>query len=143
MKKNIEGRKAVLETVSKNGRELENFPEFQDDREIVMAAVSQHGMALEYADDVLKNNHDIIETACTQNPLSFQFAKLDLVPKERDLVISVMNKLEQLGKEENKKLINDCKYYLFLINEVHACDSDDDWESNFADEPSSGKKPSR
>ena len=41
MKKNIEGRKAVLETVSKNGRELENFPEFQDDREIVMAAVFQ------------------------------------------------------------------------------------------------------
>lgn len=131
----------ILPALNENGLLLQHVRTmFKSHVKVVKTAIAQNGMALEYADDVLKNNHDIIETAITQNPLSFQFAKLDLVPKERDLVISVMNKLEQLGKEENKKLINDCKYYLFLINEVHAYDSDEAWESNFDAEVPSAKR---
>ena len=76
----------------------------------------------------------------SQNVRAIQYADLALVTKERALVTRVMNQLEQLGKEENEKLINDCKYYLFLINEIHAYDSDEAWESNFDAEVPSTKR---
>ena len=35
MQKNTKNKQAVLEAVSKNGEALKNFPEFQNDRDVV------------------------------------------------------------------------------------------------------------
>lgn len=134
----------VLDALKADGLSLQSLDTvFKKNFDAVKTAVNQNGMALAFADDLLRGDFDIINIAVEQNPKAIQYADLALVPKERTFVIKVMNELEQLGKEENKKLIDDCKYYLFLINEVYACDSDEEWESHFGAEVSSIKQPSR
>lgn len=117
----------ILDALKADGLLLQSLDTvFKKNFDAVKAAVNQNGMALAFADDLLRGDFDIINIATEQNPRAIQYADLALVTKERALVTRVMNQLEQLGKEKNEKLINDCKYYLFLINEIHAYDSDEE-----------------
>ena len=49
----------------------------QDDREIVLAAVQQNGMALQFASPELQNDREIALTAVRQNPMASDFTLLD------------------------------------------------------------------
>ena len=54
-------KKEALEIVKKEGDKITSLPEnFQKDREIFLEAVKQDGSALNYADDSLKNDPDIL-----------------------------------------------------------------------------------
>ena len=50
-------REEALELVNEDAFNLDNLPEeFKKDREIVLAAVQQYGVALEYADESFKKD---------------------------------------------------------------------------------------
>ena len=48
--------------------------EQRSDREIVMAAVKQNGLALCYAAELLRGDHEIVMQAVTQNGFAIQHA---------------------------------------------------------------------
>jgi hypothetical protein len=66
-------REIVLADVNTDGLFLKKYPEFQDDYEIVMSAVIQNGLALQYVNQNLKCNSDVIITAMNQNVYDFDF----------------------------------------------------------------------
>ena len=69
-------KKEALKIAQESGRELENLPdEFKKDYEIVLEAVKNHGSALEYADDSLKNDPDILPQTSDKERVVRQIAK--------------------------------------------------------------------
>tara|TARA_X000000950_G_scaffold262185_1_gene333185 strand:- start:384 stop:674 length:291 start_codon:yes stop_codon:yes gene_type:complete len=58
----------AINTVSANGLLLANLPQFRHNIKVVSAAVSQNGLALEFANNVLRNHRGIVMTALKQNP---------------------------------------------------------------------------
>ena len=53
----------------------------KNNKEIVLEAVKQNGLALEYASDRLKNNEEIVVTAIKQYESALQFASYRLRQK--------------------------------------------------------------
>jgi hypothetical protein len=63
----------AINTVSKNGLSLQIVPvEFKDKYEVVNAAITQNGLALQFASD--KDSTGIVDIAVSQNGLALQFA---------------------------------------------------------------------
>ena len=59
----LKDRDFVLKAVNAYGWSLMIFPDFQDDDEIVMAAVQSTGTALKFASDRLRKDDSIIRAA--------------------------------------------------------------------------------
>jgi len=54
-------KKEALKIVQRDGLELKNLPaHFKKDKEIVLEAVKQNSFALNYADESLRNDPDIL-----------------------------------------------------------------------------------
>merc|ERR1712194_867406 len=69
----------VLAAVSKNGDALQwASADLKADREIVLAAVSNDGFALQYASADLKADREIVVIAVSKNGNSLQYASADL-----------------------------------------------------------------
>lgn len=64
---------------------------FKRNRNIVLAAVSQCGNALQYANDELKDNRDIVLAAVRQNGNSYKFASNELKNDEEVILVSYYN----------------------------------------------------
>lgn len=65
----------ALHLVTTNGLELKNIdPKLLVNHEIILAAVRQNGLALEFAHFAQQDNIDIVIEAVTQNGLALQFA---------------------------------------------------------------------
>lgn len=75
-------REAVLASVSQNGNLLKSAGEFKDDKEIVLAAVSNTWSSLQYASPRLKADKEVVLVAIAQNENALQFASLDLRENE-------------------------------------------------------------
>ena len=58
----------AIKAVSANGLLLADLPQFKRNIKVVFAAVSQNGLALEFANNVLKNHRGIVICALQQNP---------------------------------------------------------------------------
>ena len=55
-----ETKEEIIEKISEGDLSLEDlYDEFKTDKDIVLAAVKADGLALEYADDSLKEDEDI------------------------------------------------------------------------------------
>jgi len=101
-------KKTAIESVRKNGLYLSHFDRFKNDPEvvltavqqnglalqfsslinkesIVMAAVQQNGKALEFASYILKNDDDVVMAAVKNNPVSLQFAREN--PRDNDDIV--------------------------------------------------------
>ena len=66
---------------------FEYFPtDLKNDRDIVSIAISQNGMALQFASTDLQNDRDIVSFAISQNGMALQFASTDL-QNDRDMVL--------------------------------------------------------
>ena len=61
---------------------------FPDDREVVVAAVTQNGMALEHASDELKNDERVVVAAVTQNGRALEHASDELKDNEKVVLAS-------------------------------------------------------
>lgn len=68
-----EDHEIVLAAVSEDGLALQ-FTSLQHDLQIVLAAVRQNGMALKFADPTLQADHALILVAIESNPKAIQFA---------------------------------------------------------------------
>jgi hypothetical protein len=77
-----------MAAVTQDGRALEFAPAFQNDREVVMAAVKEIGTALLYASDDLKNDKDVVMAAVTQTGLALQFAPA--FQNDKDVVMAAV-----------------------------------------------------
>ncbi len=60
-------KEEVLSIVKKDGRALRDFPDYQNDRDVVLAAVKQNGFAIHYASLKLKKDDTIVYEALEQN----------------------------------------------------------------------------
>ena len=63
----------------------------KNDKECVLKAVSQNGMALQFASDVLNNEMDIVDAATRQNPDARHF-------KTRNSILRYCNKISPLWR---------------------------------------------
>ena len=92
-----------------NGVSLSFAPKsVQDNKELVLCAVTRNGLNLQFASEKLKNDIDVVEKAVGQNILALQFSNVDL---QKQIVFCGINWLK---KEES--------YISDIVNE----DFDDD-----------------
>ena len=75
----------ALKKIKKDGLELNNFKELQNDKEVVLAAVQQNGLALEFASDKLKADRKVVLAAVQQNGNALKLASQQL-KNDRELV---------------------------------------------------------
>ena len=68
-----DNEKIVRTAITRNGCALRYAPIFQDNFDIVHAAVDCRGVAPEYASARLRDNPNIVRTAITENPFALQF----------------------------------------------------------------------
>ena len=78
MKSSQMTKSLVLDQVSKNGHQLEYAKQYQDDKEVAMAAVTQCGAALCFCSIFLQDDQDVVMQAVAQDGLSLRFASLRL-----------------------------------------------------------------
>lgn len=93
-----------------NGVSLSFAPKsVQDNKELVMAAVSLNGMNLKFASERLQNDIDVVEAAINENIMSLQFASKDLQGQIVDNGIMAVRALEKALNEdtfeENKVMV--------------------------------------
>eukprot|EP00930_Biecheleria_cincta_P070045 TRINITY_DN57715_c0_g1_i1.p1 TRINITY_DN57715_c0_g1~~TRINITY_DN57715_c0_g1_i1.p1 ORF type:complete len:281 (-),score=46.92 TRINITY_DN57715_c0_g1_i1:1-843(-) len=63
----------------------------QEDKEVVLAAVLQNGLALQFAKGALLGDRELVSAAVEQNGFALQFAS-DRLREDRDLVLSIVQK---------------------------------------------------
>merc|ERR1719199_2006950 len=66
-------KEIVLAALEQNPKALQ-VTSLLDDREVVLAAVRRDGMMLEFADESLRRDHEIVCTAIRSNPRARRFA---------------------------------------------------------------------
>jgi histidinol phosphatase-like PHP family hydrolase len=95
-------RKQALKTLKKAGYELRNMPQYMGDKELVLAAVKDYGLALKQATPELQNNRQIVMAAVKNNGMAIDFASPAL---QKDKVIMKVAKAQEQGLEDamNKK----------------------------------------
>ena len=95
-------RKQALKTLKKAGYELRNMPQYMGDKELVLAAVKDYGLALKQATPELQNNRQIVMAAVKNNGMAIDFASPAL---QKDKVIMKAAKAQEQGLEDamNKK----------------------------------------
>jgi|TARA_Y100000294_G_C8548669_1_gene334296 hypothetical protein len=82
-------KKFALEVVSHEGWQLASLDYFKRDKDIVLAAVSNFGGALEFADKTLKGNKQIVLAAVKNDGWSIKFAN-EYLKKDKDIIESAI-----------------------------------------------------
>jgi hypothetical protein len=83
-------KEVVLAAVSQNGRALEYaHANLQNDKEVVLAAVRQNGRALQYAHADLKKDKEVVLAAVRKNVDALQYAHADL-QKDKEVVLAAV-----------------------------------------------------
>ena len=63
----------MINNIRTDALNLNNYPEYQDDIDIVKFAVNKNGSAISCASDSLQNNYDVVKLAVKSNGASFQY----------------------------------------------------------------------
>lgn len=103
-------RSILIDTMKYHPLDLKDYPEAQDDYELVLIAVKKNGLALEFASERLKNDFDIALCAVKKNGLALEFVSDELRRNEqiiREAVCSDGNSLKYVPDEfkTNRDLI--------------------------------------
>lgn len=87
---------------------------FQNDEEIVKAAVKKCGRALEFARPEFQNNEEIVLEAVTQDGRALEFASPELRSNEKIVTLAIMNKPEAIeyAGEEFQQEIRECIQFI-------------------------------
>ena len=75
----------VIDTIKQHPLELEHYPDYHDDSEVVLLAVKKNGLALQFASERLRNDRDVVAVAVQRNGLALQFAS-DALKQDKDIV---------------------------------------------------------
>lgn len=81
----------ALNMVKENGANLQMCLQYVDDEEIVMAAVSNFGLALNFASDRLKNNTEIVMAAVKQNGKAIKYANERFIHNKQMVVLALQH----------------------------------------------------
>jgi len=82
-------KKRVLKKVAVDGSELKNFPEFHNDKKVVLAAVQDVGYALEYASEELRGDREIVLAAVQNYGYALQHAS-EALRRDRAIVLTAV-----------------------------------------------------
>mmetsp|Transcript_12288 Transcript_12288/g.28750 ORF Transcript_12288/g.28750 Transcript_12288/m.28750 type:complete len:218 (-) Transcript_12288:68-721(-) len=75
-------RDVVLAAVSRDGSALQHASQnLRGDKEVVLTAVSESGMALEYASDNMRGEQEVVKAAVAANEQALEWAAPELVPE--------------------------------------------------------------
>jgi hypothetical protein len=66
-------KEIALAAVSADGLQLENYPDFQDDADVVLTAVENTGAAVQFASDRLRSDKSIVLAAVKNDPYILDF----------------------------------------------------------------------
>ncbi len=69
--------------------------ELKSDKEFVLAAVQNNGLALEYASEDLKSDKEVVLEAIENNGRAFEYASKDLRPD----ILDFLSKTQQYGRD--------------------------------------------
>jgi len=84
-------RNWFLAAVTEHGWALEYAPDaLKADREVVLAAVTENGLVLRHASDKLKDDRDIVLAAVTQDGYAFGGSASDRLKGDRDFVLDAV-----------------------------------------------------
>ena len=81
---------------------LSSWPKFKDDRDVVLKAVGQNGMALRYASGKLRNDEVVVLVAVEKYGLALQHASTTLRNERGVVLAAVKNDGEALLWAEHK-----------------------------------------
>ena len=106
--------------LSANGMNLQYNDEIQDNKELVLIAVKQNGMALEYASKELQNDKEVVMAAVKNNPEAIKYASEELQNNPfilLGLLVSktIEKKITKSGlkeETEDKEIIADITIYV-------------------------------
>ena len=110
-------REIVLAAVSQYAYALEYASEeLRNDREIVLAAVSQYAYALEYASEELRNNREIVLAAVSQNGRALEYASAEL-RNDREIVLAAVSQYGYALKYASEELRNNHEIVLAAVSQ--------------------------
>lgn len=107
-------RYILVDTLSQHPFELENFPEAQDDDELVCIAVKKNGLALQFASDRLRNDKETVMIAVKKNGLALQFASEGL-RNDKEAVMTAVNKEGGALRFVSNRLLHDREVIMTAI----------------------------
>jgi hypothetical protein len=106
----------VLMLVSRDGYALGNITkelkELKSDKDVVMAAVSNYGLALRFASDQLKADKEVVIIAVSQNGDSLYDASKEL-QNDREVVMIAVSQDGFFLYYASKEVQNDKEYYYY------------------------------
>ena len=83
-------REVILTAVSQNGMNMQFAHEtMKRDREVILAAVTQNGMAVYFAHKTMKSDREVILAAVTQNGMAVQFAH-ETMKSDREVILAAV-----------------------------------------------------
>lgn len=88
----------AIKQVEKKGMDLEQLA-FKGDKDVVLVAVKQNGMALQFASDEMKVDRDVVLTAVKQNGKSIRYTSLRDLPIVMEAIQSNGSSLAELPYE--------------------------------------------
>jgi len=95
----VNDRDMMLLAVRQNGSSLVFAKQFQNDDEIVLAAVTNEGTALRQADPRLQNDPRIVRAAVTSKPTALEYASPELQNDPSIVLVAVRGDSYQKGRE--------------------------------------------
>jgi hypothetical protein len=72
-KSNDNEKEIAIAAVSTDGWQLENYPTFQDDDDVVLAAVKNEGASIQFASERLKSDKKTVLAAIKNDPYILDF----------------------------------------------------------------------
>jgi len=100
----LSNKKLMLSAVSQNGLSLEYVHKYlKNDSDVVSAAVKNAGLALQYANPQLRNNKTLVLNAISNNAEALQFASATL-KKNKTIVLTAIQQYPNMLKYADKTL---------------------------------------
>jgi len=95
-------RQSALATLKKEGYKLRDMPQYQGDKELVLAAVKDYGLALKQASSALQADRQVVMAAVKNNGMAIDYASPAL---QKDKVIKKTAAAQEKALEDamNKK----------------------------------------
>ena len=94
---------------------LKDIPQFNNDKEIVKAAVEIDGDYLKYASEDLRNDKEIVLLAISDSSDAFQYAH-DLLKSNREVVLEVLSKNGHALQYVSENLKNDKEIVMLAVS---------------------------
>ena len=109
-------KQSLIVDLEQDGTLLQKLPDFQDNCDIVLVAVSQNGCALKYASVTLQNDRKIVLAAVSKHGCALRYASLNL-QNDPDIVLVAVSQNGCALKYASLNLQNDPDIILVAVSQ--------------------------